>query len=82
MALVFFSSTLSATHSHQHDVDTHGTCNLCATAHTVAQITQSPAQVVVTQAFEIIEPAVAVSRPRTISITRHFTRPPPANVRS
>jgi uncharacterized protein (UPF0276 family) len=80
MALVLVSGTLSVTHSHSNDVDNHGTCSLCATAHTVAQVTQAPAQVVTIQVYELLEHVVATARPRAVIVTRHFTRPPPAYV--
>jgi hypothetical protein len=80
MALVLVSGTLSVTHSHQNDVDNHGTCSLCATAHAVAEVTQSPAQIVTIQVFEFLKPAVSIARPRTVAVFRYYTRPPPAYV--
>jgi hypothetical protein len=80
MALVLVSGTLSVTHTHQNDVDNHGTCSLCATAHTVAEVTSTPTQVIIIQVFELLRPAVEIARPRAVAVLRHYTRPPPAYV--
>jgi len=80
VALVLLSGTLSVTHSHEHSLDTHGTCGLCATAHAVAQVAESPAQVLVNLVFIEIEAATPVARPQTVPHFALFCRPPPVSV--
>ncbi len=77
MALVILSGTISATHSHQQSADDHGSCSLCVTAHAVAQVAATPAQVVIVRLFQSLIPTAPITRPRTFIHAELYTRPPP-----
>jgi len=77
VALVLLSGTLSVTHSHP-DIN-HAECGLCVSAHTVAQATVAPIQILIAVVMGPVEITVRRAVPRTIFRFALFTRPPPAN---
>lgn len=79
MALVLIGGTLSVTHSHAHDVDQHGTCGLCVSAHMAVDLTAPAPQIVLIQVFTELEPATPVVRPQSAPHFALFSRPPPAS---
>jgi hypothetical protein len=78
--LVVVSGAVQAAHIHSDGTDGHANCSLCATAHIVVHLVQTPAPAQTAAVIAVLQSLPPTALSSGFSTFALFNRPPPVDV--